>query len=98
MFQYLKSGCRLFFSSQSMRRIALTGGTAASYSFFKQPATEFINSINAATQAKVNMAIGIGVLLLASNVFFAYKYYQSWGTCSTDEEIQSDDAAPNNMG
>lgn len=88
MLHFLKFGHQFFFKPQIVRNVFLAGGSAATLGLLKKPTQEFMTNLNTVTPTKVNLVIGIGLLLVASNAFFAYKYFRLLSTNTKDEAPQ----------
>lgn len=76
MFKMLRISGRFLYQPQLIKRIFLVGSSGCAYGFFKEPARDFMEKLHTIIPAKMDMALGIGLLLLASNAWFAYQYLQ----------------------
>ena len=86
MLYLLRLGQQFFLKSQGARAAVLTGGSIATLGLLHKLTQELITNMNAVTPTKVNLVIGIGFLLLASNACFAYKYFQLLNSDGDDEQ------------
>ena len=90
MHQLWKIGQQLVIRPTTIRNLFLAGTSCATLSFLSTPTKQFLNNMNAITPAKVNITLGIGLMLLVSNAFFAYQYYLSSDTDTPNQaEINS---------
>ncbi len=95
MYHLWSIGQRFFCSPRVVRNVMLTGGSIASFGLLKQPTQELITNMNAFTPTKVNIALMIGFALLASNAFFAYRYFQLLNQKKDDEVPTLEESKPN---
>jgi hypothetical protein len=94
MHQLWKIGQQLVIKPTTIRNLFLAGSSCATFSFLSTPTKQFLNNMNAITPTKVNITLGIGLMLLVSNAYFAYLYYQSSETGKSEQPDEQHTPAP----
>lgn len=85
MVQFWKLAQPVLARPGSVRNLFLAGSSCATLGFLSTPARQFMDNMNAITPTKVNITLGVGLLLLASNACLAYLYYQSSKSENSEE-------------
>lgn len=85
----LNLGMRFFNKPQAIRNLFFVGSSCVTLGVLRQPTVNLIDNLNSVTPTKVNLTVGIAILLLTSNSIFVYQYYR-WFVNSKDNDEQEE--------
>lgn len=88
MVQFWKLTQTILSKPNNLRNLFFAGGSIATLGLLSTPTRRLMDNMNAITPIKVNITLGIGLLLLVSNTYFAYFYFQGEPGEDSDQPLQ----------